>query len=172
VRQLSVEFLGLEGKEFVMTERHTIRPIRGSPGADASSSAVWAGVGRRLRRRRTELGFSADRVAKCIGISAEMCEDYETGAPIPASVLAQFADLFDTPVVWFFQEVAVEQGMSPEEAAAGAAEPVVYTVATVEHRAQALVDCFRRLDLEGQQHLLAISMALSRANPATPALPE
>lgn len=157
-----------------MTKRHTIRPIRRSPGADACSSAVWAGVGRQLRRRRTELGFSVDRVARCIGISAETCAEYETGAPIPASVLAQICDLFDTPVVWFFQDVVLEQDMLPEEVAGRgeSAGPVVYTVATVEHRAQALVDCFRRLDLEGQQHLLAISMALTRANAGTGAVPE
>src|SRR5262245_50844448 len=157
-----------------MTERHTIRPIRRSPGADARSNAVWAAVGRQLRRRRTELGFSIDRVAKCIGLSTEACEEYETGAPVPASVLAQIADLFETPVVWFFQDVVREHDMLPEGAAGRgeAAESVVYTVATVEQRAQALVDCFRRLDLEGQQHLLAISMALTRANAAARALPE
>jgi transcriptional regulator with XRE-family HTH domain len=163
---LQVEFLRKRAKEFVMTKRHTIRPIGRGQGADASSPAVWAGVGRQLRRRRTEQGFSLDGVARCIGLSAEECEEYEAGAPIPASVLAQIADLFDTPVVWFFQDVVHEQDMLPDGVAGpgDAAGPAIYTVATVEHRAQALVDCFRRLDLEGQQHLLAISMALTRGN--------
>jgi transcriptional regulator with XRE-family HTH domain len=144
-----------------MTKRDMIKPIRRRPGADVCGSSVWAGVGRQLRRRRTELGFSVDRVSRCIGISVDAYEDYEAGVPIPASWLAQIADLFDSPVVWFFQDVAHEE--PAEHGEAPATEPAVYTVATVEHRAQALVDCFRRLDLEGQQHLLAISMALTRA---------
>jgi transcriptional regulator with XRE-family HTH domain len=157
-----------------MTKRHTIRPIRGTQGAGTCNGAVWAGVGRQLRRRRIDQGFSLDGVARCTGLSAAACEAYEAGAPIPASALAQIADLFDTPVVWFFQDVVREQDMSSEdvEGRSDADEAAVYTVATAEHRAQALVDCFRRLDLEGQQHLLAISMALSRASAGPHALPE
>jgi transcriptional regulator with XRE-family HTH domain len=130
----------------------------------ASTSAVWTGVGRRLRRRRYELGFGIDHVARCSGITAGDYARHEAGAPIGAAPLARIADLFDVPVVWFFQEVAHEEPDEREDAPAG--EPIVYTVATMEHRAQALVDCFRRLDLEGQQHLLAISMALTRAGAA------
>jgi transcriptional regulator with XRE-family HTH domain len=145
-----------------MTKRHTIEPVLRGPGVDARSDAVWTGVGRQLRRRRHELGFGIDYVARCAGISADDYERYEAGAPIGAALLTQIADLFDVPVVWLFQDVAHGEPDEHEEEAA--AEPVVYTVATMEHRAQALVDCFRRLDLEGQQHLLAISMALTRAS--------
>jgi hypothetical protein len=35
-------------------------------------------------------------------------------------------------------------------------------VATLEERAEFLAASFRKLDLEGQQHLLAIASALSR----------
>jgi transcriptional regulator with XRE-family HTH domain len=146
-----------------MTKRHVIGPPRGT-GMDTGNGAVWTGVGRQLRRRRHELGFDADHVARSAGVSADEYERYEAGAPIAAALLAEVADLFDVPVVWFFQDVAHEEPDEREEAAAD--EPVVYTVATTEHRAQALVDCFRRLDLEAQQHLLAISMALSGANAA------
>jgi transcriptional regulator with XRE-family HTH domain len=156
-------FVGEEGKEFVMTKRHMIEPVLRGP----ETSAVWIGVGRQLRRRRCELGFGIDHVARCAGISADDYERYEAGAPIRAAPLARIADLFDVPVVWFFQDVAHEEPDEREDAPA--ADPVVYTVATMEHRAQALVDCFRRLDLEDQQHLLAISMALTRGGAgATP----
>jgi transcriptional regulator with XRE-family HTH domain len=128
---------------------------------DARTSAIWIGVGRQLVRRRHELGFGIDHVARCTGIAPDEYERYEAGAPIGAAPLAQIADLFDVPVVRFFQDVAHEEPAEPEKTPD--VEPVVYTVATIEHRAQALVDCFRRLDLEGQQHLLAISMALTRA---------
>lgn len=143
-----------------MTKRHTMEPVRRGPEMDVRSSAVWTGVGRQLRRRRYELGFGIDHVARCAGVSVDDYERYEAGAPIGAAPLAQIADLFDVPVVWFFEDVAHEEPDEREDAPA--AEPVVYTVATMEHRTQALVDCFRRLDLEGQQHLLAISMALTR----------
>ena len=143
-----------------MTKRHMMEPVRRDPEMGARSSAVWTGVGRQLRRRRYELGFGIDHVARCAGISADNYERYEAGAPVGAAPLARIADLFDVPVVRFFQDVAQEEPDEREDAPAG--EPVVYTVATTEHRAQALVDCFRRLDLEGQQHLLAISMALTR----------
>jgi len=144
-----------------MTERHVIEAPRGTGEMDARSSAVWTGVGRRLRHRRDELAFGTAQVARTIGIAADDYEAYEAGAPIEARLLAEIADLFEVPVVWFFQDVAHEEPDEYEDAPA--AEPVAYTVATTEHRAQALVDCFRRLDLESQQHLLAISMALSRA---------
>jgi len=145
-----------------MMKRNMIKPLRRSLEADAGGSAVWAVVGRQLRRRRAELGFGIDRIAECVGVPADIYEGYEAGVPTPASLLAQIADLYGIPVVWFFQGVGDEEPAARSETPAS--EPVVYTVATVEHRAQALVDSFRKLDLDGQQHLLAISMALTRAN--------
>jgi transcriptional regulator with XRE-family HTH domain len=128
--------------------------------------AVWVAVGRRLQRRRTELGLSTTKVAYWAGIPPESYEAYEKGIAIPASLLAQIGDLFEVPLVWFFQGVG-DDGPDETEAAQDAdhdAEPAVYRVATVEHRIQALADSFRKLDFEGQQHLLAISKALSRPN--------
>lgn len=150
-----------------MTKRHMIKPFRRDSHSDTCGSVVWASVGRRLRRRRTELGLDIGDVAEGLGIPAVTCEAYERGAPVPASLLAQFAELFGTPVVWFFRDVGSEdvgRQAPADRGEAPADEPVVYTVATIEHRAQALVDSFRKLDLEGQQHLLAISLALTRAN--------
>lgn len=153
-----------EGKEFfVMNKRSMIKPLDSRLEADPCSSAVWMHVGRQLRRRRAELGFGIDHVARSAGISAGTYEGYELGVQTPAVLLAELADLFSVPVVWFFQ------GVTREEAAAGgdalAVNPAVYKVATVEHRVQALADSFRKLDLEGQQHLLAVSRALSQADP-------
>jgi transcriptional regulator with XRE-family HTH domain len=163
-----VELLRLaseEGKEFGMIKRNLARPREG--GAESGvGGAVWTAVGRRLQQRRGELGFSVARVAQWAAIPAESYEAYERGAAIPAALLAQIAELFEVPLVWFFERVRVDE---PEEAEAGEdfekdAEPAVYRVATVEHRIQALADSFRKLDFEGQQHLLAISQALTRSN--------
>jgi transcriptional regulator with XRE-family HTH domain len=144
-----------------MTKRQVMELSQRVGATGARAGAVWTGVGRRLQRRRAELAYGAGHVARSIGVAEDDYEAYEAGAPIEARLLAQVADLFDVPVVWFFQDVAHEEPAEREDGPAG--EPVVYTVATMEHRAQALVDCFRSLDLESQQHLLAISMALSRA---------
>jgi transcriptional regulator with XRE-family HTH domain len=154
-----------EGKEFDMVKRCVIKPLRGKVEANACSGMVWAGVGSQLRRRRTELGLGSDDVARCVGIPEVSYEGYETGAAIPASVLTQIADLFDIPVIWFFQGIGHDEPKTRGDA--GAASSSVYTVATEEYRVQALADSFRKLDLEGQQHLLAISMALSNANAVT-----
>ena len=145
-----------------MIKRSRLKPHVEGAGSNVGGP-VWAGVGRRLQRRRTELGFSTARVAQQAAIAVEAYEAYEQGAPIPASPLAQIADLFETPLVWFFQGIRDDEGEIEAEAEQDG-EPAVYRVATIEHRIQALADSFRRLDFEGQQHLLAISEALSRSN--------
>jgi transcriptional regulator with XRE-family HTH domain len=149
-----------EGKEHFMNKRQIMKPA--GPGAkpDGRGGDVWRAVGRRLALRRTELGYSADRVADGVGIAAANYRDYESGAPIPAFLLGEIADLLDRPVTWFFEGVADEG--APDSQGEANLEPPTYRVATVEHRIQALTESFRKLDFEGQQHLLAISRALSR----------
>jgi hypothetical protein len=152
-----------------MIKRNLAKPRE--DGAESGvGGAVWATVGLRLQQRRGELGFSVARVAQWAAIPAESYVAHERGAAIPAALLAQIAELFEVPLVWFFERVGVD---GPEEAEAEKeaeedvekdAEPAVYRVATVEHRIQALADTFRKLDFEGQQHLLAISQALTRSN--------
>jgi transcriptional regulator with XRE-family HTH domain len=124
--------------------------------------AVWTAVGRRLQRRRIEMGLSAARVAQRAGVPVPTYEGYENGAPIPAALLAQVAELLDIPLVWFFEGVAGDEVET--RAAAPGAEPAVYRVATLEQRIEALADAFRQLDFEGQQHLLAISRALCQSS--------
>lgn len=140
-----------------MIKRLMVKPRDGGLEADPCGSAIWIVVGRRLRHRRTQLGFDIDHVATNAGISPSVYEGYELGVhQTPVLLLAQIADLFGVPVVWFFEDVGFDA-----EAVARSDSPAVYTVATVEQRIQALADSFRKLDLEGQQHLLAISGALS-----------
>jgi transcriptional regulator with XRE-family HTH domain len=150
-----------------MIKRDNVKPMRRAPDAEACGGPVWVAVGRRLRQRRLELGVSTDRVAQWTGVSVEAYEGYERGAPVPASLLAHAADLLDTSVVWFFQGIADE---GPAEASRDSSpQPAAYRVATMEHRIQALAESFRKLDFEGQQHLLAISRALCQSNTSAPA---
>jgi transcriptional regulator with XRE-family HTH domain len=137
--------------------------MAGAHGREGGDT-VWSSVGRRLASRRAELGLSAERVADGAGISAADYLDCENGMPIPAFLLGELAELLDCSVTWFFEGLvdpaAIDGAGAPEPAAA------TYKVATVEHRLQALTDSFRKLDFEGQQHLLAISRALTRAGAA------
>lgn len=144
-----------------MDKRQIMKLAGDGMSADAREGGVWGAVGRRLALRRTELGLSVDRVADGVGIAADDYRDYERGAPIPALRLGEIADLLDRSVPWFFEAIANQRASDSEEDRD--VEPVVYKVATVEHRIQALTESFRKLDFEGQQHLLAISRALSRA---------
>lgn len=143
-------------KEFVQRQR---RQAEGAAAGSEVSSAVWGTVGRRLQRRRIELGYGVDRVAQWAAIPAETYRAYENGAPIPAALLAQIADLFEMSLVRLFQDVGQDDA-DDEDDGEEQAGPVVYRVATIEHRIAALVESFRQLDFEGQQHLLAISKAL------------
>jgi transcriptional regulator with XRE-family HTH domain len=143
-----------------MTKRQIMKPAGGK--ADARCGDLWHAVGRRLALRRTELGYSADRVADGVGIAVGDYRDYESGAPIPAFLLGELAGQLDRSVTWFFEGVE-SQGASDSEGGEDR-EPVTYKVATVEHRIQALTESFRKLDFEGQQHLLALSRALTRAS--------
>ncbi|HEX6001448.1 MAG TPA: helix-turn-helix domain-containing protein [Hyphomicrobiaceae bacterium] len=142
-----------------MVKRHGFHSIDTIAAPDAGGGEVWRSVGRRLEQRRKERGHSLDRVAKWAGITVEACQSYERGAPIPALELAQIAELLTSPVSWFFEEVAQDDDPAELEAMT---EPASYQVATIEHRIQILAESFRRLDFERQQHLLAISRALSR----------
>jgi transcriptional regulator with XRE-family HTH domain len=148
-----------------MIKPFVVRPEQQGSEAPVGSdlgSAVWGAVGQRLRRRRTQIGYSVDHVAQWAAIPVDAYGRYEKGAPIPAALLAQIADLFARPLVWFFQGVGQDAAQEDDDAEEDAAGPVVYRVATVEHRIAALVESFRKLDFEGQQHLLAISRALCR----------
>ena len=94
------------------------------------------------------------------GIAAVMAADEQLNQP------EDLADLFEVPLVWFFQDIGQndtnDNHAEQDDDAEREAGLVVYRVATIEHRIAALVESFRQLDFEGQQHLLAISRELSR----------
>jgi transcriptional regulator with XRE-family HTH domain len=124
--------------------------------------SVWTLVGDRLRARRAHLGLGLDTTAEQLGVEASAYERFEEGSDqAPAALLAEAADLFGVPVLWFFQDVTALDGK--DDAEPGPGQAPVYQVATEEDRIQALANYFRQLDFAGQQHLLTIARALSRA---------
>jgi hypothetical protein len=147
-----------------MTKRRiTKRAGREAQTGARDSGTVWIAVGRQLALRRKELGYGAERVADTVDLTVADYLDYGNGAPIPAFLLNELAELLDRPVSWFFE------GLIQDSDAEGETGPVrvciSYKVATIEHRIEALTESFRKLDFEGQQHLLAISRALCQAGP-------
>jgi transcriptional regulator with XRE-family HTH domain len=123
--------------------------------------AFWRGVGERIRLRRVHLGFSNKMLADELGIDPSAYDAYEAGGvQAPARMLGQLAELLGVSVLWFFQDVTFEEETSELDARPGG----VYRVATLEDRMRFLAESFRKLDLEGQQHLIAIAGALAQTS--------
>ncbi|OCQ53796.1 anaerobic benzoate catabolism transcriptional regulator [Photorhabdus australis subsp. thailandensis] len=60
-------------------------------------------VGKRIQKRRKELGMTAVKLAGQIGISQQQLSRYERGINrIDLSHLVQIASILDTPINWFF----------------------------------------------------------------------
>jgi len=129
---------------------------------DDVGCTLWRGVGERIRNRRVHLGFSNKMLADELGIDPSAYDAYEAGGEqAPARILSQIADLLGVSVLWFFQDVTLEA----ETTEAAASRPGgLYRVATLEDRMRFLAESFRKLDLEGQQHLIAIAGALTQTS--------
>jgi transcriptional regulator with XRE-family HTH domain len=124
---------------------------------------LWIHIGGRLQARRIHLGLSIDNVAQELGIKPGAYDAYEAGVQLaPVLLLSRIAELFSVPVLWFFQDIRFHEDHG-EMAATKSGD--VYRVATPDERAHYLADAFCKLDLEGQQQLLAIAIALCRTNP-------
>src|SRR5262245_35152556 len=124
--------------------------------------SIWLLVGKRIRARRLQRGHPVRHLAEELGVSLAAYVRCESGvAPLPAVQLSQLSKLLGVPIIWFFQDA------SPAEESGSCTDhdsPAAYRVATLEQRIGALADSFRKLDLEGQQHLLAIADALCRTD--------
>ncbi|MGV7959909.1 helix-turn-helix domain-containing protein [Photorhabdus tasmaniensis] len=60
-------------------------------------------VGKRIQKRRKELGMTAVKLSEQIGISQQQLSRYERGINrINLSHLVQIASILDTPINWFF----------------------------------------------------------------------
>ena len=128
--------------------------------AEPHGRTLWVRIGRRLQSRRTELGLTVSEVARVLAIAPRAYKALEEGIErVPASILGQIAELFRVRVFFFFQDIDFGDESASNVAAS---PPGVYRVATLEERVEFLADAFRKLDLEGQQHLLALASALSR----------
>lgn len=71
-----------------------------------------AAVGKRIQKRRKELGLTAEALSEKIGVSQQQFSRYECGrSKINVSHLADIAVLLDTPIDWFFADSSVSDKM-------------------------------------------------------------
>ena len=85
---------------------------------DKSPDPVDIHVGRRLRMRRKDLGYSQQALADALGLTFQQVQKYEGGANrISASKLHAAAMFLKTPIGFFFEGLD-----DPEEADTTAAE--------------------------------------------------
>lgn len=126
---------------------------------------IWVLVGDRLRARRARMGLSIESVADQLGVEPGTYERYEDGIDqAPALLLTEVAEKLGVPVLWFFQDVIAQDVPEEPSAPVHTDRAPVFRVATTEDRVQAMAERFRKLDFEGQQHLLGIASALAQAD--------
>jgi transcriptional regulator with XRE-family HTH domain len=65
---------------------------------------IDAHVGKRLRLRRTLMGWTQEKLAEAIGLTFQQIQKYEKGANrISASRLQQLGQVLDVPAAFFFE---------------------------------------------------------------------
>jgi transcriptional regulator with XRE-family HTH domain len=81
-------------------------------------------VGRRLRKRRLQLGLSQLGVAEAIGVTFQQIQKYEGGTNrIVASRLFDLAQVLDVPIAYFFPDSESEATNGEDEDFADARHP-------------------------------------------------
>ena len=71
---------------------------------------IDAHVGKRLRLRRTLMGWSQEKLGEAIGLTFQQIQKYEKGANrISCSRIYDFARLLEVPTSYFFDDLPAEQ---------------------------------------------------------------
>ena len=70
------------------------------------SNPIDVQVGNRLRRRRTLMGLSQEKLGEAVGLTFQQIQKYERGANrMGASRLYEFSRILDIPVSYFFEDI-------------------------------------------------------------------
>jgi transcriptional regulator with XRE-family HTH domain len=89
----------------------------------------------RIRARRMVLGMSQETLGKSLGVTFQQIQKYEKGTNrVSGGRLWEIAKLFNTPIVWFYDEMP---GGEIVETAASAAANVILRDATTVRVAKA-----------------------------------
>lgn len=91
-----------------------------SGAAGRTSRQVDDCVGQRIRHRRSEFGWTQDRLARKLAISCQRVQKYETGANrVNAGRLHPIAMCLDAGVGYFFERAALSSVTAPLEQGGG-----------------------------------------------------
>lgn len=81
-------------------EKPKVRKTRGKP------TWVDVHVGRRVRQRRTLLGYSQERLGEALDLTFQQVQKYERGANrLGAGRLFEMAKALDVPITYFFEDL-------------------------------------------------------------------
>ncbi len=87
------------------------------PVADAKSKGpdpIDVHLGKKIRRRRGQLGMSQEALAHALGLTFQQVQNYERGANrVAASRLWRLAEALDAPITFFFEGLAGGERPAP-----------------------------------------------------------
>ena len=92
------------------------------PGTPAPINSIDAHVGRRIRQRRTAIGFSQEKLGEALGLTFQQVQKYERGINrVGASRLYDIARVLGVPVCFFYEEIAGDPQVAQGGALSGTA---------------------------------------------------
>jgi transcriptional regulator with XRE-family HTH domain len=113
-------------------------------------------VGKRVRHRRWMLGMTQQQLGERVGIKFQQVQKYETGMNrISASRLWEIAEALDTPISYFFEEIAQDSAAAP----AAAKQDDVYA----SREALDLVKAYYAMPADQRRKLFDLARVLSDA---------
>ncbi len=90
---------------------HSQTPDAGPQAQDGRLAPIGPHIGRRIRRRRTELGLTQEQLGLTLGLSYQQVQKYETAANrVSAERLYELAQAFEVDVSYFFEGLAADGG--------------------------------------------------------------
>ncbi|GLX63911.1 helix-turn-helix domain-containing protein [Proteus sp. DFP240708] len=83
---------------------------------DFTDIDVNALVGKRIQKKRKELGYTGMQIAEKIGVSQQQFSRYERGMnKIDLSYLVLLANYLNTPIYWFFEDCFISKSSSENQ---------------------------------------------------------
>jgi transcriptional regulator with XRE-family HTH domain len=92
-----------------VTKREQDKPRRRQPitAKEYGPDPVDVHVGKRLRLRRTLMGYSQEQLAAAVGVTFQQIQKYERGSNrVSASRLYDIARVLNVPISFFFEDIS------------------------------------------------------------------
>ncbi|MEX0760784.1 MAG: helix-turn-helix transcriptional regulator [Tistlia sp.] len=100
------------------------RGRRPGSGRGGGPNPVDVHVGQRVRQRRTLMGLSQEKLGEALGLTFQQVQKYERGANrIGASRLFDLANILDTDINYFFEDMRADVAAAAPSKLHGQSEP-------------------------------------------------